>query len=132
MKAKYIIGAAIVLVFIVWGASAFLKTTVKYVSFDEAREATRTVQVVGRIDFDDVTYDTDYNRLIFSIYELESESGVTSDKLKIVYYGVVPGNFEQATSVMIRGKPGPEGFVAEKLLVKCPSKYQGLDGKSQG
>ena len=132
MKAKYIIGAAIVLVFIVWGASAFLKTTVKYVSFDEAKKATRTVQVVGRIDFDDVTYDTDNNRLVFSIYELESESAVASDKLKIVYYGVVPGNFEQATSVMIRGKPGPEGFVAEKLLVKCPSKYQGLDGESQG
>lgn len=132
MKAKYIIGTAIVLVFIVWGGSAFLRTTVKYVSFDEARKATRTVQVVGRIDFDDVTYDTDHNRLVFSIYELESESPAESDRLKIVYYGVVPGNFEQATSVMIRGKPSPEGFVAEKLLVKCPSKYQGLNVESQG
>jgi cytochrome c-type biogenesis protein CcmE len=132
MKAKYIIGTAIVLVFIVWGASAFLKTTVKYVSFDEARKATQTVQVVGKIDFDDVTYDTDNNRLVFSIYELESESPARSDRLRIVYYGVVPGNFDQATSVMIRGKPGPEGFVAEKLLVKCPSKYQGLNGESQG
>ena len=132
MKAKYIIGTAIVLIFIVWGASAFLKTTVKYVSFDEAKQATRTVQVVGKIDFDDVTYDTDNNRLVFSIYELESESPAQSDRLRIVYYGVVPGNFDQATSVMIRGKPSSEGFVAEKLLVKCPSKYQGLNGESQG
>ena len=132
MKAKYIIGTVIVIVFIVWGASAFFKTTVKYVSFEEARAATRTVQVVGKIDFDDVSYDTDRNRLVFSIYELDSDTPAQSERMKIIYYGIVPGNFDQAASVMIRGKPGPEGFVAEKLLVKCPSKYQGLAGESQG
>ena len=132
MKAKYIIGVAIIVIFIAWGASAFFKTTVKYVSFDEARNATRTVQVAGKIDFDDVTFDADNNRLVFSIYDMEADSPIGADRLKVIYKGVVPGNFDQATSVLVRGKPGEEGFVAEKLLVKCPSKYQGLEEGAQG
>ncbi|MEW5924520.1 MAG: cytochrome c maturation protein CcmE [Candidatus Zixiibacteriota bacterium] len=132
MKPKYIIGGIIIIVFIAWGASAFFKTTVKYVSFDEARNATRTVQVAGKIDFDDVTFDADNNQLVFSIYDVTADSPVGADRLKIIYKGVVPGNFDQATSVLVRGKPGEGGFVAEKLLVKCPSKYQGMVEESQG
>ena len=132
MKAKYIIGIIIIVVFISWGASAFFKTTVKYVSFDEARNATRTVQVAGKIDFDDVTFDADNSRLVFSIYDMEADDPIGADRLKVIYKGVVPGNFDQATSVLVRGKPGQDGFVAEKLLVKCPSKYQGLADGTQG
>ncbi|MFQ5607854.1 MAG: cytochrome c maturation protein CcmE, partial [Candidatus Zixiibacteriota bacterium] len=51
------------------------------------------------------------------------------EKLKVIFYGEVPGNFEQATSVTVIGKPDSEGFVAENMLVKCPSKYQGEDGE---
>ena len=132
MKPKYIIGGIVIIVFIAWGASAFFKTTVKYVSFDEARNATRTVQVAGKIDFDDVTFDADNNRLVFSIYDVAADSPVGADRLKVIYKGVVPGNFDQATSVLVRGKPGEGGFVAEKLLVKCPSKYQGMVEESKG
>ncbi|MCP4705350.1 MAG: cytochrome c maturation protein CcmE, partial [candidate division Zixibacteria bacterium] len=91
------------------------------------REATRTVQVVGGIDFDNVNYDAENAELVFVIYDLEAEDPANPDRLKIIYEGVIPGNFDQATSVLVRGKPGPEGFVAEQLLVKCPSKYQGMD-----
>jgi cytochrome c-type biogenesis protein CcmE len=132
MKPKYIIGTVIILVFAIWGASAFFKTTVRYVSFAEARTATRTVQVAGNIDFDDVVYDAEKNRLVFSIFEMEAGGRETSDKLRVIYEGVVPGNFDQATSVLVRGMYGEEGFYAEKLLVKCPSKYQGLAEESQG
>jgi len=131
MKAKYIIGTVIILIFMVWGASAFFKTTVRYVSIAEAKKATHSVQVVGKIDFGDMDYDAQKGRLVFSIYGLDSADTPTSEKLTVVYYGVVPGNFDQATSVLVRGKPGPEGFVAEKLLVKCPSKYQGLAEESE-
>jgi len=127
VKAKYIIGTIIILVFTVWGFSAFLETTVRYVSFAEARMATRTVQVVGGIDFDNVEYNTENSELVFTIYDLEAPDSARPDRLKIIYNGVIPGNFDQATSVLVRGKPGPDGFVAEQLLVKCPSKYQGLD-----
>ena len=132
MTPKYIIGGLIAIVFIIWGAATFLKTTVRYVSFEEARTATRIVQVVGGIDFDKVSYDADRRRLVFSIYDLNADNPETAARLKIIYEGIVPSNFEQATSVLVRGKPGPDGFMAKKILVKCPSKYQGLAPDSKG
>lgn len=129
MKAKYIIGGIIIVVFLVWGASAFLKTTIQYVSIDEAARSERTVQVMGKIDFDKVNYQTDQSRLQFAIYDPEARDKATAEHLPVVYYGVVPGNFDQATSVVLKGKMGDEGaFVAEQMLVKCPSKYQGEGG----
>jgi cytochrome c-type biogenesis protein CcmE len=129
MKAKYIIGGVIIVVFLVWGASAFLKTTIQYVSIDEAAHSERTVQVMGKIDFDQVNYQTDQSRLQFAIYDAEAKDKAAAEHLPVVYYGVVPGNFDQATSVVLKGKMGDEGaFVAEQMLVKCPSKYQGEGG----
>lgn len=125
MKAKYIIGIIVIVVFAVWGVSAFLQTTVRYVSYAEAMQAERTVQVVGGIDHSSVVYDNDNYRLAFSIYDMQSENPEQVDTLQVVYYGTVPGNFDQATSVMIRGRPDADNFVAEQLMVKCPSKYQG-------
>ncbi|KAA3636646.1 MAG: cytochrome c maturation protein CcmE [Calditrichaeota bacterium] len=125
MKAKYIIGGVIIVLFMVWGASAFLDTTIQYVSIDKARLSSKTVQVMGKIDFDQVNYNADDSRLEFAIYDAEAETKVGSEMMHVVYYGVVPGNFDQATSVVLKGKPENGTFVADQMLVKCPSKYQG-------
>ncbi len=125
MKAKPIIGGVIIVVFLVWGTSAFLKTTLRYVSIEEARHSQRTVQVLGRIDFDQVNYNTDNSCLEFAVYDPEAQNKQRAQRMKVIYYGVVPGNFEQATSVVLKGKSEGETFVAEQMLVKCPSKYQG-------
>ena len=125
MKAKYIIGGIIIVLFLVWGTSAFLKTTLRYVSIEEARRSERTVQVLGKIDFYEVNYNTEDSRLEFAIYDPEAEDKQSAQRMKVIYYGVVPGNFEQATSVVLKGKSEGETFVAEQMLVKCPSKYQG-------
>jgi len=130
MKAKYIIGGVIIAVFLVWGATAFINTTIRYVSLQEAAQSTRTVQVMGKIDFDRVNFNTDESRLEFEVYDAEADDMMSADRLPVIYYGVVPGNFDQATSVVLKGKPDNDGrFVAEQMLVKCPSKYQGEGGE---
>ena len=45
------------------------------------------------------------------------------------YKGVKPGNFEDAISIVAIGHfdEGAKQFEADKLLVKCPSKYQGAE-----
>lgn len=129
MTAKYIIGAIVVVVFVVWGAFAFFKTTVQYVPIEEAMQAERTVQVMGKIDFATVQYDAAQSHLSFAIYDAEAESPAGSQHLPIVYRGVVPGNFDQAESVVVKGRPEGEVFAADQLLVKCPSKYQGEGDK---
>lgn len=129
MRAKYIIGTVIIVVFIIWGASAFLKTTIRYVSIGEAMKASHTVQVMGKIDFDQVAYNSNEGYLRFAIYDAEAEDKNNAEGMKVVYYGVIPSNFEQATSVVLKGKPQGDEFVAEQMLVKCPSKYQGESGE---
>ena len=130
MKAKYIMGGVIIAVFLIWGAMAFVNTTIQYVSLQEAAGSTRTVQVMGKIDFDRVNYNTDASRLEFEVYDAEADDMLSADRLPVIYYGVVPGNFDQATSVVLKGKPDNDGrFVAEQMLVKCPSKYQGEGGE---
>ena len=132
MRAKYVIGVVIIIVFVVWGATSFMETTVQYVPLQTAATSTRTVQVMGKIDFDAVRYDENEKRLRFAIYDPKADRPTDAQRLDIVYYGIVPGNFDQATSVVLKGKPDSTGvFVADQMLVKCPSKYQGEKGEYQ-
>ncbi|HOD67403.1 MAG TPA: cytochrome c maturation protein CcmE [candidate division Zixibacteria bacterium] len=128
MNAKYLIGGVIVVIFMVWGASAFFKTTIQYVSIEEAKAADRTVQVLGKIDFEAVKYNAADSRLEFAVYDAEAADPHAAARMNVVYYGVVPGNFDQATQVVLKGKSENGHFVANQMLVKCPSKYQGEGG----
>jgi cytochrome c-type biogenesis protein CcmE len=131
MRAKFIIGGIIIVVFIIWGASAFLKTTIQYIPLDQALKSKQTVQVLGKIDFSRVNYNNDMKRLEFAIYDEKTQDTITAVRMPVYYYGVVPGNFDQATSVVLKGKGSDSIFVAEQMLVKCPSKYQGSGGEYQ-
>jgi cytochrome c-type biogenesis protein CcmE len=131
MKAKYVIGGVIIVVFLVWGASAFLKTTIQYVSIDEAERSPRMVQVLGKIDFSKVNYNTDKKRLEFAVFDAQTVDSLTAKRMPVYFYGVVPGNFDQAKSVVLKGKCDQGVFVADQMLVKCPSKYQGEGGEYQ-
>jgi len=128
VKAKFIVGIIIIVVFAGWGINSFMSTTIKYVSLAEVSQSEGIVQVMGKIDFDAVNYDTENSRLIFDVTDLEDQS--SDRRLKIIYAGMVPGNFDQATSVVVRGQYQDGALVADQLLVKCPSKYQGLDGET--
>jgi cytochrome c-type biogenesis protein CcmE len=121
MKAKYIIGIAIIVIFIVFGALSFKKTLTPYVSFAEARKSGATVQVIGETVFPEVEYDINTHQLQFPIVDEKQ------DKMMIVYSGTKPANFEQAKQVVVIGKFENGVFVADQLLVKCPSKYQGKE-----
>ena len=125
MKAKYIIGVIIIGVFTVWGAMAFFQTTVQYVSIEKALKSTQMVQVMGAIDFETVNYVAEESRLEFDVYDVEAADAQMAARLSVVYNGVVPGNFDQATSVVLKGTGDGSTFTAQQMLVKCPSKYEG-------
>jgi cytochrome c-type biogenesis protein CcmE len=119
MKPKYIIGIAIIMVFVVFGAFSFRKTLTPYVSFQEARTSGATVQIIGEPVLSEVQYDLNTHQLRFPIID------ENQDRLTVVYQGTKPANFEQADQMVVIGKYENEAFVADQLLVKCPSKYQG-------
>jgi cytochrome c-type biogenesis protein CcmE len=128
MKAKYIIGLVIILAFVAWGASSFMSTTIRYVSFEELPGTSGTVQVMGEIDFDRVQFNNEQSRLEFEMTDPDDSSHAR--RVRVVYAGVVPGNFEQATQVVVKGRYENDVFWADKMYVKCPSKYQGMENEA--
>jgi len=119
VKRKWIVGAVIIVLAAVWLFSSFNDSLTAYVSFDEAKSRDKRVQVIGTIVKEDVNYDSDSLRLVFRMLD---DGG---DDLTVVYAGSMPGNFDQATTVVCKGKYVDGRFEADELLLKCPSKYQG-------
>jgi len=117
----YAVGAVLVVAFLAYGTTSFKSNLTPYVSFDEAASTMRKVQVAGGLVENSTEYLDETQELRFTMVE---EDG---DTLVVHYEGVKPGNFEEAVQIVAVGKYGDGVFHAEQLLVKCPSKYQGLD-----
>src|SRR3989337_655341 len=120
MKPKYIVALIVVVVFLVFGAFSLKKSLTPYVSFAQAQKG-GTVQIIGKLVSGTDYYDSQSQKLAFMLTDQESRL-----QMKVLYDGVKPGNFEQATEIVAIGQYQSGTFEAEQLLVKCPSKYQGL------
>ena len=79
------------------------------------------VQVAGGLVENSTEYLDASEELRFGMVD---EDGNT---LTVLYKGVKPGNFEEAVQIVAVGSYRDGVFHAEQLLVKCPSKYQGLE-----
>ena len=71
-----------------------------------------------------VHYDAEHTELVFALKDDKNEV------MNVVYKGVKPVNFEQATNVVAIGTYKDGKFTADQLLVKCPSKYQATADKA--
>ncbi len=126
MKKAYWAGGLLIVAFLALGLTAFTKSMTPYVSFDEAAKAQRTVQVMGGLEKGSARYDIASKTLYFKL--VDEKSGAV---LPVAYRDVKPANFEDAVSIVAIGKYQDGAFAAEKLLVKCPSKYQGEEVEKQ-
>jgi len=120
-KTWYIVGGVLVCAFLIYGATSFKENLTPYVSFDEAKRTASKVQVAGGLVQGTTGYFDEKKELHFVIYD---EGG---SEMPVRYSGVKPANFEEATQIVAVGEWSGEAFQAEQLLVKCPSKYQGVD-----
>jgi cytochrome c-type biogenesis protein CcmE len=118
MNLKVIVALALVAVGAVVGVTSFRKSVTPYLSFREARNASGLVQVNGVIADKDYVIKPQEQFLQFKLRDQKGEV------MPVVYHGVIPGNFDQATMVVAVGRYRDGCFQAEQLLVKCPSKYQ--------
>ncbi len=123
-KIYYLVGTVLLVLFAGFSYSEFKGALTPYVSYDKAREAPRTVQVAGGLAQGSSSYDESAGLMRFTLVEAE-----TDQNLAIRYEGVKPANFEDAVSIVAIGQfdAQTEEFAAKQLLVKCPSKYQGLE-----
>ena len=91
------------------------------VAFEEARKANGVVQVMGSLDKQSDRYDDKTEQLSFDLLD------TSGHRMPVVYRGLRPGNFKDAISIVAIGRYQDGRIDAEKLLVKCPSKYQGAE-----
>ncbi len=90
-----------------------------YMNFEEAESAGASAHVVGMwVEPETFRYNATNN--IFS-FRMKDDAG----NVRTVHYAnPKPANFEDAEQVVIEGQPGTDGvFVADNIIVKCPSKY---------
>ena len=118
MNLKVILALALLVAATAIGVTSFKKSVTPYISFADARKSEGLVQVNGLLADKQYVLKQDQQYLSFRLKDDHGEI------LPVEYRGVVPGNFDQATSIVAIGRYHDGTFAAEQLLVKCPSKYQ--------
>ena len=120
MKPKVIVGALVILIFIVWGAMSFVESNVEYTDVSGAMKTHKKVQLKGTWNKEkDSSFDPKTSQ--FTFYLLDDKG----KECKVVLEGAAPNNFEMATSVVAKGRYMEDGyFHASEVLTKCPSKYE--------
>jgi cytochrome c-type biogenesis protein CcmE len=110
-----------------------------YVCFSEAKALARDgdddkVHVVGQLpkstsgEIEGMQYDptTDPNYFRFLLVDEKKEIQ------EVIYYKPKPADFERSEKVVVVGAMKNGHFEADKILMKCPSKYQEGQIKTEG
>ena len=92
-----------------------------YVTIAEARTSSNGVQVKGLLDKNFVPVQT-CDEFTFGLRDEE-----TGETMRVKFDGIKPDQFDQAYHIVAIGKfdTTDQSFHAKKLLIKCPSKYEG-------
>lgn len=120
----YLLGGVLLLGFAAFSLASFKQNLTPYVSYGDARGMRRTVQVAGGLEKGSSSYEEASSSLLFTLRDPKS-----GETMRVRYKGLKPANFEEAISIVAIGRydAGASELQADKLLVKCPSKYQGIE-----
>ena len=120
-KWMYIAGIVLIAGFAVLTAMELRDSLTRYVTraADVRSFGDRPIQFRGRIVHEKTTFDRATHDLCVT---LADDAGKTLD---VTYDGPKPGNFDTATTAVVRGVYRDGKLKADGLSVNCPSKYQG-------
>ena len=111
--------------FVAYAGLNLAESVTPYVSIAEARTTSNGVQVKGLLDknFEPVQTGNEFN------FSLQDEA--TGEVLRVKFDGIKPDQFDEAYHIVAVGKyeAADETFHAKKLLIKCPSKYEGQQSR---
>ncbi len=65
------------------------------------------------------------NRCVFYLKDNENK------EFKVIYNGAKPQDFEMSEQIVVTGKATAGVFIADKILMKCPSKYNNTSDPSK-
>lgn len=118
MKKSYIV--MLVVIGIAIGAvMATLSDASTYVSFEKAgQHKGKIYTVIGQLNRD-MPMDFDARAGIFTFFALDKDSNVQ----KVLYFKPKPTDFERSEDITMKGYMTDTAFIADEILLKCPSKY---------
>ncbi len=127
MNLKLIIGGAIILAALIFGATSFLQTNVEYADFRTAAVSHKKTQVKGEWErARPSSFDAAKGEFSFV---MKDDKGTV---MQVVFDGSRPNNFELAPSLVVKGRVEGDRFHASEILTKCPSKYETNPGAGTG
>lgn len=121
--ALLIIGVAVMIIISTAGDAS------TYVTFDKAYELAQNgnedkIHVVGELPRDESGIPTGINqsedKLSFSFTLVDENNNAQ----KVIYHEPMPIDFLRSEKVVVVGSYENDTFIADKILMKCPSKYQ--------
>jgi cytochrome c-type biogenesis protein CcmE len=119
MKTGPIITAIVAMLALAAVVAAFMSNASPYVTIAQAKTASGDrLHLAGDIIKPTVKTDLAHHALTFDIRDKNG------DVVTIVHKGESPQSMSEATEVVAIGKMEGDQFVSEKLLVKCPSRYE--------
>ncbi len=128
MKKKHI-GAIVIIAVAITIIISMAGDASTYVTFKEAKELSekgfkKTIHVVGELpktaSGEVVGIQESPDKLSFK-FEMIDENGL---KQEVLFAEPIPTDFTRSEQVVIVGAYQGDKFVANKILLKCPSKYQ--------
>lgn len=117
MKPGIIVSVALALVGVVGLGMVFVSNASPYVTVKEAQDNRADVHVVGEIVPGSLQEKTLDRQVKFSLKDQTGE-------MPVVYTGPPQSNLASAKQVVVIGSLKEGKFHSEKMLVKCPSKYE--------
>lgn len=119
MKRRHLALLIPLLVFGTYCVYAFNQNATPYVTIEEATQKTSSVQVKGKLDRNKpYGMQADGN---FHFFLIDDEGAET----EVVYHGLKPEDFDKSVHIVAIGKYENGHIESNKLLIKCPSKYEG-------
>ena len=111
--------------FAVYAGFNLAESVTPYVTIAEARAASTGVQVKGLLDKNFEPVQTG------DVFTFSLQDEATGETLRVVFDGIKPDQFDDAYHVVAVGKydAADDSFHAKKLLIKCPSKYEGQQAR---
>jgi cytochrome c-type biogenesis protein CcmE len=120
MKPRYIIGGAVACIFIGVAAFSLDSSKIEYTTLNYAVSSGKRVQIKGVwVKDKGSAYNSAENTFTFTMRDDENR------EMKVVHNGPKPNNFELAESIVVKGRAENGVLMADHILTKCPSKYEG-------
>lgn len=148
-RMKFIVGGLLIVAAVVYlivsstRASAQFFYTVDELAAKGSDAVGQSYRVSGAVVGDSIEYDAQNLTLTFTVAhipgdnkEIDAQGGLgkvlhdavvdpSRTRMEVVYYGVRPDLLRDEAQAIMTGRIGEDGvFMAEELLLKCPTKYE--------